>query len=82
MQIEATLVMAMDFRARKGVRHEVYSYQQDGIWYVVKCGPKYSNTYRVTQYDVEGLAKLKSIERLPSIGEALLNNAQHGKATE
>ena len=67
MKVKAQLKMALDFgraRAKKGepARHEKYSYQQDGKWYVVHCGPTYSNTYEVTEYDEEALARLKQME--------------------
>lgn len=52
----------MDFAARKGVKHEKYAYRVQGQWYVCHTGPKYTNVYRVTECDADGLALLERIE--------------------
>lgn len=64
--IRGNLIIAIDFSPRKGVKHERYSYRKDGTWYVVSCGPKYSNTHKVKEYDEAGLAWLEKHEVDPN----------------
>jgi len=60
--IKGNLMMAADFAKKKDVPHEQVSHRTGEQWYVVSRGPGYSNTYKVTEYDEEGLAWLQAHE--------------------
>ncbi len=61
--IKGTLIMALDFAARKGVVNETVSYRRNDVWYVVRRGPKHSNTFRVTEFDEAGEKQLLAWEQ-------------------
>lgn len=64
--IRSQLVAALDFGKKKGVPHEVYTWQRNGQWYICRCGPGYSNTHKVIEFDDTGLAQLQAKERKES----------------
>jgi hypothetical protein len=57
--IKARLTMAADFKKDKKTPHTVETRFVDGTWYIYKCGPGYSNTYKVTEFDDAGLELLR-----------------------
>jgi len=60
--IKSQLVASLDFGKKKGVPHEAYTYLRGEQWYIVRCGPGYSNTHKVLEFDDAGLAILKARE--------------------
>lgn len=63
--IAGTTVFCLDgdFR-RSQPTHERYSFRSpEGQWFVVACGPRYSNQYQVTEFDAEGEAWLRAHDR-------------------
>lgn len=61
--IKMSLVVALDFERDATRPHQAFSYTHDGQWYICERGPSYANTYRVTEYDDDGLAKLLAAEK-------------------
>ena len=61
------LVTALDFAARKPAKGEDgygrYTYRRGDNWYLVSFGPKYSNTYQITEATEAEWAKIQSLER-------------------
>lgn len=61
--IRSVLITAMDFAASKIRKYETYTYRRGNTWFIVRSGPKYSNTFRVTEFDEHGKAELESREK-------------------
>jgi hypothetical protein len=61
--IRSQLCAALDFGKKKNVPHEAYAYRLGEQWYIVRCGPGYSNSYKVIEFDDAGLAQLLAKER-------------------
>ena len=62
--VKGLLIAALDMQKdkRKPTPPYRFSYQRAGQWYVVNGGNGFSNTHRVTEYDLAGEEWLKSIE--------------------
>jgi hypothetical protein len=63
MICKTTLVMALDFKKNKKAKHETTTFKdKDGVWFIYKSGPGYSNTYKVIEFDAEAEARLVALQ--------------------
>lgn len=60
--IRGQLIAAFDFEKDRKAQHTSRSYRDDGQWYVVRSGPGYANSYRVTEFDEDGRKWLEQHE--------------------
>lgn len=67
IKTKGVLFLNGDFRKAQPT-HDVYTVRDGDRWTLVRCGPRYSNTFEVVDFDAEGLRKLESLERKPGEG--------------